>query len=171
MPRLTVIGNDAAQAQGQPQEQVAAAGRAISGSGVGPRSAERFLLQVGPSAIDGLGVFAQEAIPARRKIGEMRGEIISVAEARRRAKGQARVHLVEISARTAVDASQTTGALRYINHSCAPNTSLQTRQGRAEFFALRDIVAGEELTANYGISHHDGRLRCHCGAPQCRGRL
>jgi len=162
MPRLTVIEPSVAPAV---ESGVAAA------SDAGPRAAERFRLRVGPSEIDGLGVFAQEAIPARSKIGEMRGEIIPVAEARKRVRGQARVHVVEISARSAVDASQTPGALRHINHSCAPNTSLQTRQGRAEFFALRDIAAGEELTADYGASHHEGRLVCRCGAPQCKGRL
>lgn len=137
----------------------------------GPGSAEKFLVSVGPSAIDGLGVFAAEPIPARRKIGEMRGEVISVREARRRIKGRARIHVVEVSERSAIDATASDGPLRYINHSCAPNAVLRIRQGRAEFYAMRDIELGEELTADYGESHHEGRLRCGCGAPNCRGSL
>lgn len=133
--------------------------------------AERFHLHTGPSTIDGTGVFADESIPARRKIGEMRGELISVREARARVKGLARIHMVEISERRAIDASRSDGLLRFINHGCAPNTVLRIRQGRAEFYALRDIAPGEELTANYGETHHEGRLRCRCGAPQCIGRL
>lgn len=133
--------------------------------------AERFKLRVGPSPIDGLGVFADELIPARRKIGEMRGEIISVAEARRRIKGRARIHIVELSTRTAVDATESSCALRHVIHSCSPNTVLRIRQGRAEFYALRDIAPGEEIAAHYGESHHEGRLRCGCGAPNCSGRL
>lgn len=137
----------------------------------GPQGAEKFLVRVGPSTIDGMGVFAAETIPARRKIGEMRGELISVTEARRRIRGRARIHMVEVSERRAIDATLSDGPLRYINHSCAPNAVLRIRQGRAEFYAIRDIEAGEELTADYGESHHEGRLRCACGAPNCKGRL
>lgn len=137
----------------------------------GLQGTERFLVKVQPSPIDGQGVFAAEPIPARRKIGEMRGELISVAEARRRVKGRARIHMVEISERRAIDATGSDGPLRFINHSCAPNAVLRIRQGRAEFYAIRDIEPGEELTADYGESHHEGRLRCACGAPNCKGRL
>ncbi|MFG6448364.1 SET domain-containing protein [Roseateles sp. BYS180W] len=137
----------------------------------GPQPAERVALRVGPSAIDGQGVFADEAIAVRQKIGEMRGQTISVSEARRRVRQLARIHIVEISARTAIDASDSDSLLRFVNHSCAPNAVLHIRQGRAEFFALRDIASGEEITCNYGQSHHAGRLRCSCGAAQCVGRL
>lgn len=136
-----------------------------------PQPAEKFALHAGPSRIDGQGVFADEAIPARRKIGEMRGELISVAEARRRIKGRERIHVVELSSKRAVDATHDAGVMRFINHSCSPNAVLRIRQGRAEFYALRDIEPGEELTAHYGESHHEGRLRCRCGAPNCSGRL
>lgn len=140
-------------------------------SPTGPQSAEKFLVTVQDSPIDGQGVFAAEPIPARRKIGEMRGELISVAEARRRIKGRARIHMVEVSDRRAIDATASDGPLRFINHSCLPNAVLRIRQGRAEFYAIRDIEPGEELTADYGESHHEGRLRCACGAPNCKGRL
>ncbi len=133
--------------------------------------AERFLLECAPSAIDGLGVFAREAIPARSKIGELRGASISVQEARRRAKGRARIHIVEVSARRAIDASDSADLLRNINHSCAPNARLHVQQGRVEFYALRDIAAGEEISCDYIESHHAGHLRCRCGAPNCRGGL
>ena len=46
---------------------------------------QKYDLQVQPSRIDGLGVFAAEAIAAARKIAEIRGETISVADARIRA--------------------------------------------------------------------------------------
>lgn len=136
-----------------------------------PQPALRFALRAGPSRIDGLGVFAEETIPARRKIGEMRGESISVREARRRAKGRARVHIVEVSETRAVDATDSPEPLRNINHSCGPNAVLRIRQGRVEFYALRDIAPGEEITCHYGDSHHEGRLTCRCGAPNCSGRL
>jgi SET domain-containing protein len=61
--------------------------------------------------------------------------------------------------------------MRYTNHSCAPNARLCIRQGRVEFYALRDVAVGEEITVNYGQTHHEGRLACRCGAPGCVGRL
>ena len=136
-----------------------------------PADPQKFRVAVGPSAIDGTGAFAAEAIPARRKIGEIRGEPISVREARERARGRARIMIVEVSERRAVDASRSTDPLRFTNHSCAPNAVLRIRQGRIEIFAMRDVAAGEELTIGYGESHHEGRLACRCGAPRCVGRL
>ena len=136
-----------------------------------PADPQKFAVDVKPSRIDGQGAFAGEAIPARRKIGEIRGESISVRTARQRAKGQQRIMIVEVSDRRAIDASQSTDPLRYTNHSCRPNAVLRIRQGRVEFYAMRDLARGEEITVNYGETHHEGRLRCRCGAPGCVGRL
>ena len=132
---------------------------------------DKYALDVGPSAIDGYGAFAGEPIPARRKIGEIRGEPLTVKEARRRVKSQRRIMMVEVSARTAIDASNSTHALRFTNHSCRPNAVLRINQGRVELYALRDLIAGEEITIDYGETHHEGRLRCRCGAPGCVGRI
>jgi uncharacterized protein len=132
---------------------------------------QKFAVAVRPSHIDGTGAFAAEPIPARRKIGEIRGESISVREARRRAKGVARIMMIEVSERRAIDASLSIDPLRFTNHSCAPNAVLRIRQGRVEFYAMRDVAIGEELTVNYGETHHEGRLACRCGAPGCVGRL
>ena len=132
---------------------------------------QKFAVAVSPSAIDGQGAFAAEPVPARRKIGEIRGESISVREARRRAAGQARIMIVELSERRAIDASGSADALRFTNHSCQPNAVLRIRQGRVEFYAMRDVAAGEELTVNYGQTHHEGKLRCRCGTAGCVGRL
>lgn len=136
-----------------------------------PADPQKFRVAVARSRIDGRGAFAGEPIPARRKIGEIRGEPISVREARRRARGLARIMIVELSEKRAIDASASTDPLRYTNHSCAPNAVLRIRQGRVELYAMRDVAAGEELTVDYGESHHEGRLACRCGAPRCVGRL
>ena len=132
---------------------------------------QKFAVAVAPSRIDGQGAFAAEAIPPRLKIGEIRGESISVAEARIRATRSERIMIVELSARTAIDFSKSADPMRYTNHSCQPNARLCIRQGRVEFYALRSIEAGEEITVNYGETHHEGRLACRCGAPGCRGAL
>lgn len=123
------------------------------------------------SRIDGFGAFAAEPIPPHRKIGEIRGERISVAEARRRAQGLQRIMIVEVSARHAIDASKSEDPMRFTNHSCQANARLQIRDGRVEFYALRAIAPGEEITVNYGETHHEGTLACRCGAPGCIGWL
>ena len=125
-------------------------------------------LVVGPSPITGRGLFAGCAIPKRAKIGEFEGGVIPLAEARRRAAGLRIVAIVELD-RKAIDARGMRTGFRFINHSCAPNTFMRRTKDRAEFYALRDIAAGEELTVDYRPSHHDGRLRCRCGAPRCGG--
>ena len=132
---------------------------------------QKFEVIVQPSMIDGQGVFAAEAIAPRLKIGEIRGESISVADARIRATRHERVMIVEVSRRRAIDFSKSADPMRYTNHSCAPNARLCIRQGRVEFYALRGILRGEEITVNYGETHHEGRLACRCGAPNCVGRL
>ena len=134
-------------------------------------SYQKFAVRVARSRIDGFGVFADEPVPARRKIGEIRGESITVAEARRRVNGLQRIMIVEISNRKAIDASRSTDPMRFTNHSCAPNARLVIRAGRVEFYSLREITVGEEVTVNYGETHHEGRLECRCGVPGCIGRL
>jgi len=128
---------------------------------------QKFDVAVRRSAIDGFGVFAAEIVPPKRKIGEIRGESISIAEGRRRACGLARIMIVEVSARRAIDASGSMDPMRFTNHACRPNARLQIRDGRIEFYALRPIACGEEITVDYGQTHHEGRLRCRCGAPGC----
>jgi len=132
---------------------------------------QKFAVEVKASTIDGFGAFAAEPIPPRLKIGEIRGESISVAQARIRATRTDRIMIVELSDRRAIDFSQSADPMRYTNHSCKPNARLCIRQGRVEFYALRAIAPGEEITVDYGETHHEGRLRCQCGAPGCRGAL
>ena len=132
---------------------------------------QKFAVTVAPSAIDGQGAFAAVPIPPRRKIGEIRGESISVQQARIRATRSERIMIVELSAKRAIDFSKSADPMRYTNHSCQPNARLCIRQGRVEFYALRAIAPGEELTVDYGPTHHEGRLACRCGAVGCRGAL
>lgn len=122
-----------------------------------------------PSGIDGMGAFAGVSLAPRKKIGEMGGERISVRTARRRAKQGHRLYLVELDDHWAIDGSKSESPLRFVNHGCQPNTFTRIASGRLEFYALRRIRKGEELTANYGETHHRGSLPCRCGAENCVG--
>lgn len=128
-----------------------------------------FPIAVKPSQIDGKGAFAVKAIPIRRKLGNLGGEVITVKEARRRIKATKRVAMVEFGDGQALDASIHPNDLRYINHSCEPNTYMRVCYSKVEFWSLRPIKKGEELTCDYGPTHHDGKLPCRCGAKHCRG--
>ncbi|MFY9512190.1 MAG: SET domain-containing protein [Rubrivivax sp.] len=134
-------------------------------------SYQKYAVEVHESAIDGNGAFALEAIPPRVKIGEIRGESISVEQARIRATRSERIMIVELSAKKAIDFSKSADPMRYTNHSCQPNAQLVIANGRVEFYALRSIAPGDEITVDYGETHHDGKLACRCGAPGCRGAL
>lgn len=65
---------------------------------------------------------------------------------------------------------------RWINHSCEPNTEVEsaidpaTGQPIAWWVATRDIEPGEELAYDYAFV---GALAepCGCGAPTCRGLI
>jgi SET domain-containing protein len=126
------------------------------------------VFEVQSSPIQGLGVFAKRTIAKRKKIGHLTGPLISTRTARRRSKLQNQIYLVELDERKALDLSQS-GGLKHLNHSCAPNTFMRIAWQRVEFYALRGIQPGEELTCDYGETHHAGQLPCRCGAPNCRG--
>ena len=133
-----------------------------------PQPELRVPLAVRRSRISGRGAFALAPIAPRSKIGELTGERISVRAARRRARGQAEIAIVEISNALAIDASDSTSPIRYVNHGCTPNCFLRIAYGRIELYALRAVAVGEELTCNYGVTHHNGALACRCGSAQCR---
>lgn len=130
-----------------------------------------FRLENKPSKIDGKGAFALQKIEAGKKIGNLGGEVISLREARRRVKLTKRVAMVEFGDGRALDASINANELRYVNHSCRPNSYMRVCYSRVEFYALRTIKKGEEITCSYGSTHHDGALKCRCGTPGCTGYL
>ncbi len=130
-----------------------------------------YSLENKPSKIDGKGAFALEDIPARKKIGNLGGEIVSLRKARKRAAETKRVAMVEFGDGRALDASINPNELRYVNHSCQPNTYMRVSYSRVEFYSLKLIERGTELTCDYGETHHDGKLKCKCRAVNCKGYL
>ena len=65
---------------------------------------------------------------------------------------------------------------RWINHSCDPNSEVETEWDfaseiiRATWYALRDIQPGEELSYDYAFSAAVAE-RCFCGVASCRGLI
>lgn len=79
-----------------------------------------------------------------------------------------RIAIVEFDDGTALDASINSNSFRYTNHSCAPNAYLRIIGRRVEFYSLRAIRPGEEITCRYGDTQHGGTKPCKCGRGKCR---
>lgn len=127
--------------------------------------------EVRRSHIDGRGLFATRPIGARRKLGELTGELVSQREANRRTRSLQRIAMVELGDGRAIDATVGGNVFRYTNHSCSPNAYIRILGEHVEFYALRAIEQGEEITCNYGETQHGGTLRCRCGGESCRKYL
>lgn len=136
--------------------------------GMTKRESDEATLGVRKSRINGKGCFAARLLPARKKVGELIGERISNAEARRRVARGGKVRICQVNDRWSIDASRGGDATASINHSCQPNCFTRINHGRLFFFALREIARGEEVTIDYSPSQHPG-LPCTCGAVRCRG--
>ena len=125
-------------------------------------------MEIRASTIEGKGLFTKVALRKRQKIGEFTGERITWKEGRIRAKTQKWIAIVEVNNGLSIDAAREKTGFRFINHSCSPNTFMRIIGERAEFYTLRPIKAGTELTVDYHPSHHNGTLPCSCGSHQCR---
>ena len=118
---------------------------------------------VKPSRIHGQGLYASRRFT--------KGEIVLTWNSSREISQKEFEALPEEDRRYVVDR----GALpllligkpeRYVNHSCAPNTT----NGERCDIALRDIEIGEEITTDYADAYiRDGSMKCSCGSPHCRG--
>jgi len=131
----------------------------------------RFRLEIRPSRIAGLGVFAREVIPRRRLVIEFTGDRITVAEALRRFRLRGhpkRVSFAWLNRNWIIDPWNGNGS-DYINHSCAPNLYPCKLRGHILLFSLKRIRPGEEVTFDYKLHPVKPGVACHCGSPRCRG--
>jgi SET domain-containing protein len=129
----------------------------------------RPLVEFRPSAIHGLGGFATSEIPAGSQIVEYVGERITKEQSLQRCSwdNQAIFYLDE---RWDLDGSVEWNPARFLNHSCAPNSDAERIDRRIWIVARREILAGEEITFNYGYDLENYREHpCRCGARECIG--
>ena len=56
-----------------------------------------------------------------------------------------------------------------INHSCDPNLRVVILKGHILYISKRPIRKGEELTVDYRFSDKFDKVKCKCGAKNCRG--
>jgi uncharacterized protein len=131
-----------------------------------------FRLSVRSSAIHRWGVYAEEAIPARRKVVEYTGERISRREAKRRYQKNRKLnYLFTLDSYWTIDGSVGGSGAEYINHCCDPNLEARIMKGHILYMSRRRILPGEELTVDYHFDRDVPKVPCECGARNCRGTI
>ena len=126
-------------------------------------------LEVKPSLVEGLGIFATRAFRA--------GERITRVNVVREVNSEARIRedLWERSDFCAYPDGRVVLIAfpeRHVNHSCDPNAYEQFEGKSSSLVARRSIAAGEEITIDYNINISGGTAwRCHCGAFRCTGEV
>lgn len=112
-------------------------------------------------AATGLGLFAVEKIPARKRIIEYIGPLISNDEVER-SRGK---YFFGVNTKWAIDGSARSNTARYINHSCRPNAEAFISGRRVWVWSKREIQAGEEITLDYGKEYFEDQIKprgCRC---------
>jgi SET domain-containing protein len=132
--------------------------------------ASRFAIAMRFSTIHRWGVFAEERIPAHRKVIEYAGQWIDPIEAKRR-WARPRAYLFRYNEHWIVDGAVGGNGSQYINHSCEPNIKVRRLGRHILYFSKRVIEAGEELTVDYEFSPESTRVDCYCGSAKCRGTI
>ena len=134
------------------------------------------LIEVRPSAIHGLGVFARRPIAEGTRLIEYAGEVVSEAEGDARydegAMARHQTYLMALEGGLCIDAAVGGNESRFINHSCEPNCQAVEEDGRVWIETREPIAAGQELSYDYAYDREEGDdetfYRCGCGARGCR---
>ncbi len=126
-----------------------------------------YRLVIRRSSIHGLGVFAAEQIPRRRKVIEYTGELISNREANRRVD-RAVGHFFALNNHRVLDGLVGGSGAEYVNHSCNPNLYSRLVKDHVLYFSQRGIMIGEELSVDYRYSLDEIEVACHCDSRNCR---
>ncbi|MDQ3651682.1 MAG: SET domain-containing protein [Acidobacteriota bacterium] len=113
----------------------------------------------------GLGLFAVVPLPARKRLIEYTGPLVSTAEVEQRG-GK---YFFEINPKWSIDGSPRSNTARYINHSCRPNAEAFISGKRVWVWSKKDIPAGAEITINYGRAYFEDHIKpVGCKCERCR---
>jgi SET domain-containing protein len=141
----------------------------INSPSINPRYA-CFKLSIRESRIDRRGVYAEECIPARRKVIEYTGERISRRETKRRGDSDI-TYLFTLDDYWTLDGAFGGSGAEIINHSCEPNLRALVMRCHILYISKRAIPCGEELTVDYRFAKDVEIVLCRCGSRNCRGTI
>jgi SET domain-containing protein len=122
------------------------------------------------SKIHRYGVYANERIPANRKVMEYTGVRLNRQQAAAIESGEY-TYLFAIDSYWTLDGARGGSGAEIINHSCEPNMVSRVMKGHILYMTLRQIEKGEELTIDYNFGDIKETTPCFCGAKNCRGTI
>jgi hypothetical protein len=148
----------------------------------------RTKFKVARSAIHGWGLFVKEPIAKGEMLIEYQGSLIraSLNESMLRKYTRDQVfgatdgsYIFRVDDEYQVDATMAGNIARFMNHSCNPNAYSRivevgkngAHDKKIVVFAMRDLRVGEELQYDYQFALGGEKIECHCGAPNCWGRM
>jgi SET domain-containing protein len=140
-----------------------------TGPSINPKYA-CFRLRIDRSAIHRWGVYAEEPIPAGKKVIEYTGERISRRETKLRSDGPLH-YMFTLDKYWTLDGRVGGSGAEYINHCCDPNIYAWVTHGHILYMCKRPIAKGEELTIDYHFAKNVEKVPCKCGAKTCRGTI
>ena len=124
-------------------------------------------LDVRPSPIEGLGLFAREPIDAGEPVAVMGGETMTDEQFARFLAGAERWSAAAIDEDLNL-VQDLDDPLARGNHSCDPNLWMADE---LTLVARRDVGADQEATIDYALMTVDDAwsMACRCGSAECRG--
>jgi SET domain-containing protein len=122
------------------------------------------------SKIHRYGVYANQRIPANRKVIEYTGLRLNRKQAAAIDGGEY-TYLFAVDNYWTLDGARGGSGAEIINHSCDPNLISRVLKGHVLYMSRRAIKPGEELTVDYNFSDLKEMTKCFCGAKTCRGTI
>ncbi len=126
-----------------------------------------YKLSIRKSKIHRFGVYAEERIPANRKVIEYTGERLNRRETKLRGEGEY-TYLFTLDKYWTLDGAFGGSGAEIINHSCESNVVSRIMKGHIIYMSLRVIEPGEEITVDYNFEYVGDQTSCACGASTCR---
>ena len=117
--------------------------------------AKELRVDVAPAPGKGMGAFAAEPAAKGTWICTYEGELLTLIETEQRYRYEEPAYLFTVTPDLYRDANFSTHFSRYFNHDEHGNLDhkVDVREQRIDFYALRDIEAGEELTFDCSPPH------------------
>lgn len=143
------------------------------------QSSTPIFLEIKTPSISGKGIFTNLKILKNETICFLEGEEINLLEMKKRVEQGKKNYFdfLQISDESYLDLEE---IYRCFNHSCSPNSFIRNKN---ELVALRDILAGEEITFDYTTTMDDNEeectkygvplqnCKCNCKAQNCIGSI
>ena len=127
-------------------------------------------ISVEPAGSKGLGVFAAQPAGPGRWVCSYEGELLNLSQLLLRYRFETPTYVYRLSRSLSIDSRDTSHFSRYINHDSHPNLHAKVNRSaaRIDFYAIRPISMGTELTIDYGVSYWSHRAEAPAGGTESR---